>query len=188
MPIERQPFFEIMASFPTGVAIVTTVDEQGQPYGLTTSAVSSVSADPPTLLACVDISARTLAPLRTTRRFVVNFIREGRSDLCLHFASKADDKFSDVAWSATASGLPRLDRDALAWAECSTEQELVIGDHVVLIARVDDGGVADTGIAPLMYYRRSWGVWTPTQEQGVPEPLPPIEVGAVDLRWHGAEM
>ena len=96
MAIHRQSFFEIMASFPTGVAIVTTLDAQGAPRGLTTTAVSSVSAHPPTVLVCVDLGSRTLDALRARRRFVVNFMGQGRSQLCLLFASKADDKFDRV--------------------------------------------------------------------------------------------
>jgi hypothetical protein len=41
-----------------------------------------------------------------------------------------------------------------------------------------------------MYYRRSWGVWSPVHESEEPEPvsIPAIEVSARDLRWQGAEM
>jgi len=49
--------------------------------------------------------------------------------------------------------------------ECETVQELVVGDHVVLIAQVGDGAVAGGDVAPLMYYRRSWGVWAPAREE-----------------------
>lgn len=187
-PVGRQSFFEIMASFPSGVAIVTTADGAGTPYGLTTTAVASVSADPPTLVVCVDLGARTLPILRERRSFVVNFMREGRSELCRLFASKADDKFARVAYRRSDAGLPLLEHDALAWAGCETERELVVGDHVLLIAHVVEGGILGSGLAPLMYYRRSWGVWTPVQEPGAPESMRPIEVGARDLRWHGAEL
>ena len=177
-----------MASFPSGVAIVTTAGADGTPYGLTTTALTSVSADPPTLLVCVDLSSRTLPVLRAAGRFVVNFMRAGRSDLCLLFASKAEDKFARVAWRRSQRGLPLLEHDAIAWAEVETEQELEVGDHVVLIGQVRDGGAHEHGLAPLMYYRRSWGVWTPAHEVGGAEPMKPIEVGGVDLRWHGAEL
>jgi flavin reductase (DIM6/NTAB) family NADH-FMN oxidoreductase RutF len=176
-----------MASFPSGVAIVRTRAPDGLPYGLTTTAVSSVSADPPTLLVCVDVGSRTLPALRATRRFIVNFMRAGRGDLCLLFASKAEDKFAHVAVRDGPTGLPLLEHDVLAWAECTTEQELVVGDHVVLLARVEDGGAIGHGLAPLMYYRRSWGVWTPVEEPGA-ESMRPVEVSGRDLRWHGAEM
>ncbi len=186
--MDRQQFFDIMASFPSGVAIVTTADADGAPYGLTTTALASVSADPPTLLVCVDLGSRTLPVLRASGRFVVNFMRAGRGDLSLLFASKAEDKFARVAWRRSESGLPLLEHDVLAWAEVETEQELEVGDHVVLIGRVQDGSALEHGLAPLMYYRRSWGVWTPTHEVGEAESMRPIDVGGRDLRWHGAEL
>jgi flavin reductase (NADH) len=190
VPIRRQSFFEIMASFPSGVAIVTTLRPDDSPCGLTTTAVSSVSAHPPTVLVCVDLGSRTLAALRARRRFVINFMGEGRSQLCLLFASKQSNKFADVSWRPTASGLPVLHEDALAWAECETVHDLEIGDHVLLVARVEDGGVAPELESPLMYYRRSWGVWSPAQEPSEPEPvaIQAIEVSGRDLRWQGAEL
>jgi flavin reductase (DIM6/NTAB) family NADH-FMN oxidoreductase RutF len=189
MTIDRQSFFDVMASFPSGVAIVTTLAGDGMPRGLTTTAVCSVSADPPTILVCVDLASRTLEALRERRGFVVNFIGEGRSELCLLFASKAEDKFAHAAWTETASGLPLLHEDALAWAECATTEEIRAGDHVVLVARVESGGVRPELEPPLMYYRRSWGVWSPVHEPDEPDAveIPAIEVGARDLRWQGAE-
>ena len=129
------------------------------------------------------------AALRVTRRFVVNFVGEGRSELCLLFASKAEDKFERVSWRPTAEGLPLLDADALAWAECATTHELEVGDHVVLVALVGDGGVQPELEPPLMYYRRSWGVWSPVHEaeDGEPVAIRAIEVSGRDLRWQGAE-
>ena len=189
MSIDRQAFFDVMASFPSGVAIVTTVADDGTPRGLTTTAVCSVSADPPTVLVCVDLASRTLAALRARQSFVVNFIGEGRSELCLLFASKAEDKFTRASWRPTPTGIPLLAEDVLAWAECATVHELEVGDHVVLVARVEEGGVQPELEPPLMYYRRSWGVWSPVHEASEPDPvsIPAIEVSGRDLRWQGAE-
>jgi flavin reductase (DIM6/NTAB) family NADH-FMN oxidoreductase RutF len=189
MPLDRQAFFEVMASFPSGVAIVTTVTGDGTPRGLTTTAVCSVSADPPTILVCVDLASRTLRALQERRGFVVNFVGQGRSELCLLFASKEEDKFARVAWRPTGAGLPLLHADVLAWAECTTVHELQVGDHVVLVARVDDGGVQPELEPPLLYYRRSWGVWSPVHEADEPDPvrIAAIEVSGRDLRWQGAE-
>jgi flavin reductase ActVB len=189
MTIGRQSFFDVMASFPSGVAVVTTATEEGIPRGLTTTAVCSVSADPPTILVCVDLASRTLDALRIRRRFVVNFMGEGRSELCLLFASKEEDKFAAVEWEPTESGLPLLHADALAWAECTTVHELEIGDHVLLVGEVSDGGVRPELGPPLMYYRRSWGVWSPVHEAAEPDAvaIPAIEVSGRDLRWQGAE-
>ena len=106
MAIDREQFFAIMSAFPTGVAIVTTLAEDGTPRGLTTNAVCSVSADPPLLLVCVDRESRTLAALEHSKRFVVNFVADGRHDLARLFASKADDKFAQVSWRPGLHGLP----------------------------------------------------------------------------------
>ena len=97
-----------MSAFPTGVAIVTTLEPDGTPRGLTTNAVSSVSAEPPILLVCVDRESRTLPALLHTKRFVVNFMRDDHAGICELFASKADDKFSQVPWTPGLGGVPVL--------------------------------------------------------------------------------
>jgi flavin reductase (NADH) len=188
MPVDRDTFVEIMASYPAGVAIVTAREADGTPRGLTTTAVSSVSADPPLLLVCVDLTSRTLPALRAGGRFVVNFLREGRGELARLFASKRDDKFEQVAWRPTASGLPVLAEDALAWAECVTVHELEPGDHVVLLGQVEEGAGAADEDAPLMYYRRSWGVWRPAPRRIERREIPALEVSGQDLLWEGAEL
>jgi flavin reductase (DIM6/NTAB) family NADH-FMN oxidoreductase RutF len=159
MPVDRETFAEIMASFPSGVAIVTTLDETGEPKGLTTSAVASVSAEPPLLLVCVDFTSRTLPALRAGGRFLVNFMRAGTAELCRLFASKAEDKFAAVEWRPTESGMPLLHEDAIAWAECVTVQEVEAGDHIVLVGQVEAGEPPEAGEQPLVYYRRVWGAW-----------------------------
>ncbi|HWN22940.1 MAG TPA: flavin reductase family protein [Gaiellaceae bacterium] len=161
MAIERDEFFAIMSAFPTGVAIVTTLDADGHPRGLTTNAVCAVSADPPMLLVCVDRTSRTLEALRHARSFVVNFMSDGCADLCALFASKADDKFADVAWQPGLDGVPLLVEDALAIAECRTEQELEAGDHLILTGFVEAGRAPDPERVPILYYRRAYGS-TPT--------------------------
>ncbi len=161
MPVSREEFVAIMSAFPTGVAVVTTLDEEGQPRGLTTNAVTSVSADPPMLLICVDRTSRTLSALRHARRFVVNFIGEEGAEVCALFASKADDKFSQVAWEPGLGGVPLLTSDALAIAECSTDEEIEAGDHLILLGVVEAGRAADPERVPILYYRRAYGS-TPT--------------------------
>ena len=165
--VERQRFASIMAAFPSGVAIITTASRDRRPKGLTTTAVCSVSADPPLLLVCVDRGSRTLPALIEARRFVINFIRLEYEEVCQAFASKHDDKFANLLWETTRSGMPLLREHVVSWAECVTVQEIEAGDHVVLIGRVEDGDVTtDSGVAPLVYYRRAWGRWHPNDQEG----------------------
>ncbi len=161
MAVDRETFVAIMSAFPTGVAVVTTLDEDGEPRGLTTNAVCSVSADPPMLLICVDRTSRTLAALRHARRFVVNFLSDTSAEVSELFASKADDKFARVRWEPGLGGVPLLVDDALAIAECRTDEEIEAGDHLILLGVVEAGRPADPERVPILYYRRAYGS-TPT--------------------------
>jgi flavin reductase (DIM6/NTAB) family NADH-FMN oxidoreductase RutF len=157
--VERTRFFEVMSSFPTGVAVVATIAADGTPRGLSSNAVCSVSAEPPLLLVCVDRTSRTLAALRHRRRFVVSFLRAGTEEVARLFASKADDKFERVAWRPAGNGMPWLHEDALGHAECEVQREVEAGDHVVFVARVVDGSPPRDGDDPLVYFRRRYSRW-----------------------------
>ena len=149
MPVARDEFFAIMSAFPTGVAIVTTLEPDGTPRGLTTNAVTSVSAEPPILLVSVDSRSRTLPALLHSKRFVINFMRDDCAEICALFASKSDDKFSGVAWTPGLGGVPILHEGAVAHAECSTLEELEVGDHVVVTGLVDAGSAPDPVDVPM---------------------------------------
>ncbi|HEV7665806.1 MAG TPA: flavin reductase family protein [Chloroflexota bacterium] len=157
--MDRATFFAIMGAFPTGVGIVTTVDENNEPKGLTTNALCSVSAEPPLLLMCVDKRSNTLPSLQHTRKFVVNYLSEGRGDLANLFASKEPDKFKGIAWRPASNGMPWLHNDTISHAECTISQEIDAGDHVVFLGEVEDGQPPAPGTKPLMYFRRTYGTW-----------------------------
>jgi flavin reductase (DIM6/NTAB) family NADH-FMN oxidoreductase RutF len=156
--VDGATFRSIMASLPSGVAIVTTRDIDGAPRGFTATAVCGVSADPPLILMCVGTTSRTLPALRSSGRFVLNVMRAGRGPLGARFASKMEDKFAGVRWSANSSGLPVLAANALAWAECATLSEIEAGDHAILLARIASGGAGADGL-PLVYFDRRFGTW-----------------------------
>jgi flavin reductase (DIM6/NTAB) family NADH-FMN oxidoreductase RutF len=145
-----------MRTFPTGIAIVTAIDEDGTPRGLTTNAVTSASLDPPLLLMCVDRASRTLPAIRSSGAFVVNFMAAEAEDLCRVFASKAEDKFSRVEYETSARNLPVLHLHTLGWVECSIESELDVGDHVVFVGLVEDGAAATTRRSPLAYFGQTY--------------------------------
>src|SRR3981081_4800591 len=75
--MDRARFFAIRGAFPTGVAIVTTMDTQSQPKGLTSNALCSVSAEPPLLLVCVDKHSNTLPPPRHSPNIVDKYMQAG---------------------------------------------------------------------------------------------------------------
>lgn len=153
----RETFTRVMAALPAGVAVVTAVDAWGRPRGLTTTAVTSVSLSPPLLLVCVDLKSRTLPAIRHSQGFAVNIIDERHAPVARHFSSKLEDKFASAVWRSGLHGFPVLHEYALAWAECRVERELIVGDHVVFVGELLDGGADEDGRMPLTYFRRGFG-------------------------------
>jgi flavin reductase (NADH) len=153
--LDFQAFRTIMGSFASGVAVVTTLAGDGEPHGLTCSAVCSVSADPPQLLACIRTPSRTLDALRESGVFAVNFLDAHSRDLSQRFSGRDQTKFGEVSWHpGKACGTPVLNR-VVAHAECTTRQLIVAGDHVVVIGLLV-GGEADHSRFPLGYWRGSY--------------------------------
>lgn len=157
--MDRRQFFDLMGSAPACVTVVTTLDAQGRPRGLTVGAVCSVSAEPPSLLISIDRRSRTLGDLLRSGRFVVNFLRGDRPQVGARFAGSAADRFAGLAWRPGRHGMPVLHADSLSWAECRVEQEMVSGDHVVVIALVESGVPPPAGSRPLMYFRHRFTTW-----------------------------
>ena len=59
---------------------------------------------------------------------------------------------------------------------------------VILLGQVEEGAHAGDDDAPLMYYRRSWGVWKPASRGAGSRKIPALEVSGQDLLWEGAEL
>lgn len=151
-----------MAAFPTGVTVVTTLDEHGSPVGLTCNAFMSVSVDPPLVLVSVDRSSNTLPALQRSHHFVVNFLAAGRELLALRFAGKSADKFAEHSWApATQHGLPVLHEDSVAHIACEIVNEIEAGDHILFLGRVYHARPPEADARPLLYFRRTFDRWPP---------------------------
>lgn len=159
-------FREIMASFPSGVAVVTAHESGRRLRGLTLSAFCPVSLSPPLVLICVDRASQTLPALLEAGGFTVNFLAAGREHLAVLYASKSDEKFDDIAWTRPRlpEGGPILHEDAAAYAVCVTRQAIEAGDHWVFIGLVVDGAVLE-GRSPLLYHQRSYMNLAATSER-----------------------
>ena len=150
-------FREVMASFPTGVVVLTAFGEDGRPRGLTVSAFCAVSLEPPLALVCVDKTSNTLPAVRHTGGFTANILAAGREPLARRMATKLSDKFDGLDWRRPATvGGPILDRDTAAYAVCALRDTIEAGDHWVLIGLVIEGEQHD-GVAPMVFSRRVYG-------------------------------
>lgn len=142
-----------MSRFPTGVTVITALTAEG-PAGLSANSVTSLSLDPPLMLACVDRGSRTLRALEQAGRFGVNVLAGDAAELAVGFASKAPsrEKWTDVGWSESG-GIPVLDA-AIVWIGCELRDVISGGDHVIVTGQVLETRERD-GV-PLLFHRGSY--------------------------------
>ncbi len=147
-------FREVFATFPTGVTVVTALDGLGLPVGMTVSAVTALSLEPPQLLVCIQSGKYTLGALRDSGRFVVNILSAGQSAVSEKFAGPRFDKFRNVSWHpGFVTGAPCLE-GAAAYAECVVSEVVLAGDHHIVIGTLVGGGAR--GGEPLVYHNRAY--------------------------------
>ncbi|WP_320672317.1 flavin reductase family protein [Patulibacter defluvii] len=151
VPLDPATYRQVIGRFPTGVAVVTCVGEDG-PAGLTTNAISSLSLDPLLMLVCFDNGSRTLTAVRHAGRFAVSILRDDQEDVARVFASKraGGDKLQAVL-HRIHHGVPVVD-DAAAWLVCELRELLPGGDHTIGIGAVVDAG-EDPDATPLLFHR-----------------------------------
>jgi flavin reductase (DIM6/NTAB) family NADH-FMN oxidoreductase RutF len=156
--IDEDQFLSALSNFPAGVAVVTALDRDERPVGLTISAFCSVSRTPPLILICVDKGSSTLPAIRHSEKFTVNFLSEGREVVAKNFATKDPDKFADQTWRPSAGlpgGGPILHEDTVAYLVCTVHKEVEAGDHWVFIGEVIEAGVEEEARS-LLYHRRNF--------------------------------
>jgi flavin reductase (DIM6/NTAB) family NADH-FMN oxidoreductase RutF/DNA-binding GntR family transcriptional regulator len=151
--LDREVFREVIGHFTSGVTVITATCD-GRDYGLTASAVTSLSLEPPMMLVCINNRSPTQEAITRSRGFAVSVLAEGQHELAKHFAHRREDKFAGVPTDRGAGGLPLI-RDALAVLECEVSDDIVGGTHRVFLARVVRA-VARPG-SPLAYFRGSFG-------------------------------
>ena len=127
---------QLLASYPTGVAVVTTRAPDGQPIGLTINSFASLSLDPPLVLWSLEKRSINLSSFCVCRHFAISVLSDKQEYIARQFANpKLPNKFADVRLQRTAEGLPSID-DALAVLVCAREESRIVGDHLLLIGRV----------------------------------------------------
>ena len=146
-----------MASFPSGVVVLTAFGQDSLPRGLTVSAFCAVSLEPPLALACIDKTSNTLPALQHAGGFTANILAAGRELLARRMATKLSDKFDGIKWRRpkSAHGGPILEEDAVAFAVCTLKETIEAGDHWILIGNVIDGD-HDATRSPMIFSRRGY--------------------------------
>ena len=134
--IEATDFRDAMSLLATAVNVITTNSESGV-HGFTASAVCSVTDSPPTLLVCMNQTARSHAHFLDNKILSVNVLAEHQQHLSTAFSSKIspEERFKQAIWTELETGSPIL-TDALVSFDCEIEQIQEVGTHSIFICRI----------------------------------------------------
>ena len=163
-PIDPTHFRAVLSNYPTGVCVITAMNDDG-PTGFVVGSFTSVSLEPALVGFFADARSTTFPKVRRAGAFCVNVLSARDEQLCRSFAAKGVDRFAGVSWRAGASGSPVLDRVS-AWIDCTLDQLHEVGDHLFAVGRVLDlaGHPHHSESEPLIFHKGRYG-----SSAGVPE-------------------
>ncbi|NOD77561.1 MULTISPECIES: flavin reductase family protein [unclassified Ruegeria] len=133
--VDETAFRQACGHFPTGVAIVTALDIEGRPIGLTSNSFTSAALSPPMVLWTIGPKSRSFDSFARARFYAVHILRDEQKEIAAHFAGRSDDKFRDLEWQAGTQGLPILP-DFSVCMECAVEDVHPCGNQRLMIGRV----------------------------------------------------
>ena len=152
--IDGTTFRQALSKLAAGVTVITASDAHGAVYGLTATAVTSVSLDPPLLLVCINRRSRMAAVLEAGAPFIVHFLSADQEEIARQFARPGTEKFAGVAYRWSAHGSPQI-AGTLASVECVLHDTYPGGDYIIVVGRVVDVQLG-TPDAPLLYFRHQF--------------------------------
>jgi flavin reductase (DIM6/NTAB) family NADH-FMN oxidoreductase RutF len=150
MPLDTVAFRASLSRFASGVTVLTTRSAEGQDLGMTATAFSSLSLDPPLVLVCIDHAASMAPALERATHLAVHVLGADQESVSRQFALKTGDRFAGLAVTRGAGDLPLLS-GALVRLECRIVERHAGGDHRIVVCEVLAAEVADGD--PLLYFR-----------------------------------
>lgn len=153
--IDGRRFRDVLGNFPTSVVAITTTDDEQRPHGMVVGTFTSVSLDPPLVSFLADRSSTTLRTIRAAGRFCANVLAGNQERLSRQMAGASTKRFEGTTWNASELGNPVLE-GIVAWVDCTVEQIVEIGDHLLVVGRVRDLRV-ESPKTPLLFFRGAYG-------------------------------
>jgi flavin reductase (DIM6/NTAB) family NADH-FMN oxidoreductase RutF len=153
--IDPQKFRRVMGHLPTGVVIVTALEADGRPAGMSVGSCTSVSLEPPLIAFFPATSSTTWPRIARAGCFCVNILGCEQEQLCRAFAAKGADKFLGVSWRNAGSTAPIIE-GSLAWIDCDLERVDEAGDHYVVLGRVREMEIEHPSV-PLVFFQGGYG-------------------------------
>lgn len=152
--MDSKAFRDALGRFLTGIAVVATHTPEGKRIGMTINTLVSVSLDPPLVLYCLGRDSMDFETYATAESFAFNILREEDEAISNRFIARGDDRFAGLDTETGVSGAPLI-TSALAVIDCTREQVIEAGDHLIVMGRVVD--VRSNEGKPLAYFRGGYG-------------------------------
>ena len=150
--VDANLFRSVLGRFASSVTVLSARDARGGDHGMTVSAFSSVSLEPPLVLVCVDRTASIYPTLFETDDIGISVLAEHQEECSRRFADKDADRFEALEILRGAKGVPLL-RGANAHIEGRIVARHEAGDHTIFVAEIDRAVPHASDGRPLLYYR-----------------------------------
>lgn len=151
-PVDLEGNFKsAMRRLIASVTLVTTASGD-ENYGMTATAVTSLSTTPPSLLICVNRSASIHPVLRSGQEFCINILNEQHKTLSMAFSGEKErsERFSNGNWGVTDAGIPVLE-DATANILCRVAKLVDYATHSIVIGDVTGCHIPESRRSSLLY-------------------------------------
>jgi len=163
--IETQMFRNAMRQLAGAVTVVTSLDDE-EPCGLTATAVCSLSAEPPRILCCVNLSGRTFQAISKSRKLGINILHTGHLELAKQFAGQGEKTFDASCWAPAATGAPIL-LSAIVAFDCAVAEMFVMPTHALIVGEIRNITYQDDKPAPLIYHDGCFKTFLTTNREAV---------------------
>ena len=125
----------VLSKFATGVTVVSTIDSDGKPIGMTANSFTSVSLEPPLVLWSIGINQPSYDAFLKAKGYSVSILSKDQKDICDLFSSPIENKFSEIDYTLTDNGFPVIQK-SLAWFDCLKWNNYPGGDHQILVGEI----------------------------------------------------
>ncbi|QIG55364.1 flavin reductase family protein [Altererythrobacter sp. BO-6] len=147
-------FRRVLGNYPTGVCVVTALETDGSPVGLTIGSFTSVSLDPTLVAFFADKRSSTWAQIQNIGRFCVNVLSDDQVEICRNFSQRGGEKFFGLPYRFSPNGSPVLE-GVVAWIDCDLQEVYEAGDHDMAIGAVVELDTPEEAEAsePLIFFQ-----------------------------------
>jgi len=149
MSIDQDTFRAVLGRFSSGITIVTVRGANGRDYGMTVSAFSAVSLEPPLVMVCIGEDSSLKPMIAEATHYGVSILASDQEPLSRRFAAHGE-RFDGIGFTRGENGMALID-GALAFLECRIVARHLTGDHTIVVGEVEAASVEDA--RPLLYYR-----------------------------------